>query len=129
MNRTREQSTINNYDGGNVEQEKAKPVFDQESVLERVGGDMEFLKELIELFRSDYPQKMAQLLRGIKEEDFKIISETAHSIKSASGNLSLTRVYDLSFKIEIMGKESKIQDIEKVYKELEEELEKIKDLF
>ena len=112
-----------------MEQEKAKPVFDQESVLERVGGDMEFLKELIELFRSDYPQKMAQLLRGIKEEDFKIISETAHSIKSASGNLSLTRVYDLSFKIEIMGKESKIQDIEKVYKELEEELEKIKDLF
>jgi len=112
-----------------VEQEKAKPVFDQESVLERVGGDMEFLKELIELFRSDYPQKMAQLLRGIKEEDFKIISETAHSIKSASGNLSLTRVYDLSFKIEIMGRESKIQDIEKVYKELEEELEKIKDLF
>ena len=112
-----------------MEQEKAKPVFDQESVLERVGGDMEFLKELIELFRSDYPQKMAQLLRGIKEEDFKIISETAHSIKSASGNLSLTRVYDLSFKIEIMGKESKIQDIEKVYKELEEELGKIKDLF
>ena len=112
-----------------MEQEKAKPVFDQESVLERVGGDMEFLKELIELFRSDYPQKMAQLLRGIKEEDFKIISETAHSIKSASGNLSLTRVYDLSFKIEIMGRESKIQDIEKVYKELEEELGKIKDLF
>jgi HPt (histidine-containing phosphotransfer) domain-containing protein len=112
-----------------MKQEKAKPVFDQESVLERVGGDMEFLKELIELFRSDYPQKMAQLLRGIKEEDFKTISETAHSIKSASGNLSLTRVYDLSFKIEIMGKESKIQDIEKVYKELEKELGKIKDLF
>ena len=112
-----------------MEQEKAKPVFDQESVLERVGGDMEFLKELIELFKSDYPQKMAQLSKGIKEEDFKTIKETAHSMKSASGNLSLTRVYDLSFKIEGMGRKGKIQGIEKAYNELEEELGKIKNLF
>ncbi|PXF57728.1 MAG: hypothetical protein C4B58_09055 [Deltaproteobacteria bacterium] len=112
-----------------MEQEKAKPVFDQESVLERLGGDMEFLKELIELFNSDYPQKMAQLSKGIKEEDFKTIKETAHSIKSASGNLSLTRVYDLSFKIEGMGSKGKIHGIEKAYNELEEELGKIKDLF
>lgn len=112
-----------------MEQEKAKPVFDQESVLERVGGDMEFLKELVDLFMSDYPEKLAQISKGIKEKDFKTISETGHSLKSASGNLSLTRVYDLSFKIEIMGKEGKIQDIEKAYNELEEELGKIKNLF
>jgi HPt (histidine-containing phosphotransfer) domain-containing protein len=112
-----------------MEQEKAKPVFDQESVLERVGGDMEFLKELVELFKSNYPQKMAQLSKGIKEEDFKTIKETAHSIKSASGNLSLTRVYDLSFKIEGMGGEGKTQGMEKACNELEKELGKIKDLF
>ncbi|MEA3385832.1 MAG: Hpt domain-containing protein [Thermodesulfobacteriota bacterium] len=112
-----------------MEQEKAKPVFDQESALERVGGDMEFLKELIDLFRSDYPQKMTQLSKGIKEEDFKTIKETGHSIKSASGNLSLTHIYDLSFKIEGMGSKGKIQGIEKAYNELEEELGKIKDLF
>jgi HPt (histidine-containing phosphotransfer) domain-containing protein len=112
-----------------MEQEKAKPVFDQESALERVDGDMEFLKELLELFMSDYPEKLAQISKGIKEKDFKTISETGHSLKSASGNLSLTRVYDLSFKIEIIGKECKIQDIEKTYNELEEELGKIKNLF
>lgn len=112
-----------------MEQEKAKPVFDQKSVLERVGGDTEFLKELMELFKSDYPAKMAQLSKGIREKDFKTIKESAHSIKSASGNLSLTRVYDLSFKIEGMGRKGKIQGIEKVYNELEEELGKIKNLF
>jgi len=112
-----------------MEQEKAKPVFDQESALERAGGDMEFLKELIELFRSDCPEKLAQISKGIKEKDYKTIKEIAHSIKSASGNLSLTRVYDLSFKIEGMGKKDKIQDIEKAYNELEEELGKIKNLF
>ena len=112
-----------------MEQEKAKPVFEQELALERVGGDTEFLKELIELFRSDYPEKLAQLSKGIKEEDYKTIKETAHNIKSASGNLSLTRVYDLSFKIEGMGKESKIKNIEKAYNKLEEELGKIKNLF
>ena len=112
-----------------MEQEKAKPVFDQESALERVDGDTEFLKELIELFKSDCPEKLAQLSKGIKEEDYKTISETGHSLKSASGNLSLTRVYDLSFKIETMGKEGKIQGIEKAYNELEEELGKTKKLF
>ena len=112
-----------------MEQEKEKPVFDQESALERVGGDTEFLKELIELFKSDYPEKLAQLSKGIKDKNYKTIKETAHSIKSASGNLSLTRVYDLSFKMEDMGKEGKIQDIEKAYNKLEEELGKIKNLF
>ncbi len=112
-----------------MEQEKTKPVFDQEAALERVGGDMEFLKELIELFKSDYPAKLAQLSKGLREKDFKTISETGHSLKSASGNLSLTRVYDLSFKIEGMGRKGKIQGIEKAYNELEEELGKIKNLF
>ena len=87
-----------------MEQEKAKPVFDLESALERVGGDKEFLKELIELFKSDYPEKLAQLSKGIKDKNYKTIKETAHSMKSASGNLSLNRVYDLTFKIEDMGK-------------------------
>ena len=45
------------------------------------------------------------------------------------GKVLKTRVYDLSFKIESMGEKGKIQDIEKAYNELEEELGKIKNLF
>ncbi len=110
-------------------EDATKPAFDREAAMERVGDDTEFLKELVEMFNSESPQQLAEISKAISELDFKTIRETAHSIKSASGNLGLTRVYDLSFQIEKMGRDETIQGIEGLYKELDEELKRSKNLF
>ena len=106
-----------------------RPVFDREAALERVDGDLEFLKELVNIFKEDYPKKLADLSMGIREKDFKTIMETAHSIKSASGNLGLTRIYQLSFEMEKRGMEREPKGMKGNYMELLEELEKLKNLF
>ncbi|MFV9644981.1 MAG: Hpt domain-containing protein [Desulfobacterales bacterium] len=106
---------------------KAKPVFDRDYALEMTDGDTEFLKELVDLFNADYPQKLAGILRAIEEKDFDVIDKTAHSLKGASGNLGLNRVYELAFEIERMGKAKNIEGIDKIYQELEEELERFKE--
>ncbi|PKP57109.1 hypothetical protein CVT91_11420 [Candidatus Atribacteria bacterium HGW-Atribacteria-1] len=108
-------------------EQKAKPVFEWDKALEMVDGDKEFLKELVEIFISDYPQKLTKIYQAIKEKDFKAISEAAHSLKGASGNLSLARVYKLSFELEKMAKDRVLKDIGKVYQDLKEELEKFKE--
>lgn len=110
-----------------MEEEKAKPVFDRDYALEIVDGDTEFLKELADLFNADYPQKLAGISRAIEEKDFKVLDKTAHSLKGASGNLGLTRVYELAFEIEKMGKAENIEGIDKIYQELEKELERFKE--
>lgn len=48
-------------------------------------------------------------------------------MKGASGNLGLMRIYELSSRIEKMGKEVKLEGIEKIYKELKEELNRFKE--
>ncbi len=103
-----------------------KPVFDMDHAREITDGDMEFLKELIEIFKADCPEKLAGISRAIKEKDFKAIDETAHSLKGSSGNLGLTCVYEISYKLEKMGKSENIEGAEETLKELEEEVERFK---
>jgi HPt (histidine-containing phosphotransfer) domain-containing protein len=110
-----------------MKEEKAKPVFDRDYALEITDGDTEFLKELADLFNADYPQKLAGISRAIEEKDFEVLDKTAHSLKGASGNLGLTRVYELAFEIEKMGKTKNIEGIDKIYQELEKELERFKE--
>lgn len=105
-------------------EEKIEPVFDREYALEVTDGDTEFLKELAEVFSDDYPRKMAGISRSIREHDFNTLDEVAHSLKGASGNLGLTRVYELSYALEKMGKAKTIEGADETYQQLEEELER-----
>ena len=43
------------YKGDNVMKQKAKPLFEWDKALKMVDGDKEFLKELVDTFKSDYP--------------------------------------------------------------------------
>jgi len=108
-------------------EEKNRPVFDLDKALEIVGQDKEFLKELMDTFKSDYPQKLSKISRAIKEKDFKTLNQTAHGLKGAAGNLYLTKVYELALELEKKGEENKIEGAEKIYKELEEEMERFRE--
>lgn len=101
-----------------------RPVFDIDHAREITDGDMEFLNELIEIFKADCSEKLAGISRAIKEKDYKAIDGTAHSLKGSSGNLGLTRVYENSYKLEKMGKSENIEGADETLKELEEELER-----
>jgi HPt (histidine-containing phosphotransfer) domain-containing protein len=105
---------------------KIKPAVDMDHAREITDGDMEFLKELIEIFKADFSEKLAEISRAIKEKDFNALDEAAHSLKGSSGNLGLTRVYEFSYKLEKMGKEENIEGANKTFKQLEEELERFK---
>ena len=107
-------------------EEENKLSFDLEKALEIVDQDKEFLKELLEIFNSDYPQKMTVIYQAIKEKDFKTLNEIAHGLKGAAGNLFLTKIYELTLDLENKGKVRKIEGAEETYKKLEEELEQFK---
>ena len=113
---------------GEASQGEVKAAFDVGKALEMAGGDVEFLKELVEIYRSDYPDKLSKIRQALKDGDAKTLYETAHSLKGASGNLGLGRVYELALEIERMGKEGRLQGAEEVFGELEEELRRFEEL-
>lgn len=101
-----------------------EPVFDRKHIMEITDGDTEFLKELIEMFNGDCPEKLNGISEAIKGKDFNTLDETAHALKGASGNLGLTSVYELAMKLENMGKTKAIEGAEKTFDALKEELER-----
>ncbi len=103
-----------------------KPAFDMDHAREITDGDTEFLKELVEIFNTDFPERLDRISLAIKEKDFNALDESAHSLKGASANLGLTSVYELSCKLEKMGKAKNIEGANKTFKQLEDELERFK---
>ena len=59
----------------------AEPVFDQDAVLARVGGNRELLQNLIEVFYNDCNSLMNSLKNAIQAEDSSGVRAAAHTIK------------------------------------------------
>jgi len=104
-----------------------KPSFNLNKAMDIVDKDEEFLKELLELFVSDYPKKLKKIKEAIQNKDTETISEVAHSLKGACGNIGLDKAYELCLEIEKIGKKGTLEGVEKLYEELLEELNRFKE--
>ncbi len=102
--------------------------FNMNKALEMVDGDREFLRELIDLFLADYPEKLIQIQDAIQRRDLKVIQENAHSLKGAAGNLGLTEIYEASLAMERLAREGKIENMEKIFTELHKSLKNFRDI-
>lgn len=58
--------------------------LDKEGALERLGGDVDFLKTMFGIFLEDLPKKLDDLRTYHLEGDLYMLGRTAHSLKGAS---------------------------------------------
>jgi HPt (histidine-containing phosphotransfer) domain-containing protein len=93
---------LNNLDGS--------PPIDFPAVLERIGGDTDFLQDLLNLYFQEFGEKRERLEEALSRGDSTQIQEIGHSLKGASANLSLTPLQKLALAIEMAGRE---KDMEK----------------
>jgi HPt (histidine-containing phosphotransfer) domain-containing protein len=76
------------------------PLFDRLDLLNRLDNDEELLKEIIVLFIDNCGAQMSQLAQALSINDFKQISEIAHSLKGASASISSPLMKEVAEKIE-----------------------------
>ncbi len=107
--------------------EKDIPPVDYPSVLERVGGDGSFLKELLNLYFEDFSEKYSQLQKAIEQKKFDLIRDLGHNLKGSSANLSLTFLQETSFHMEVAGRERNVEKAKKALALLEQEFKRLKD--
>ncbi|HEX9745161.1 MAG TPA: Hpt domain-containing protein [bacterium] len=74
--------------------------FDYEDALDRVGGDVEFLRELIDLFIETSEGNIDELTRSLDHGDTDTSRRAAHTLKGAAGNVSASKVREIAAKIE-----------------------------
>ncbi len=87
--------------------------IDLDAALERTGGEMDFLEELIDMFIVDFREKYTTLKDSIKQKDAVQVQEIAHSLKGSSANLGLTPLQETFFQLETAGRNKNFFDIDK----------------
>ena len=100
--------------------------FDKTSLLERLSGDREFCKEIVDLFVQDFPHQLVVLKKALREKDGSMIEKHGHKIKGASANAEAQIMKEIAREIEKYGKKNDIGKILPLIERLEEEFERLK---
>jgi HPt (histidine-containing phosphotransfer) domain-containing protein len=102
--------------------------------LRELGGDDgdDFIKEIIELYKEQYPILLAQMKNHLSNEDYPNLSKSAHALKGASLNIgakelaSVCKTIEINAKSEIQqGFNDLISDLETIHSLTFVELEKL----
>jgi HPt (histidine-containing phosphotransfer) domain-containing protein len=86
-------------------------VFDKDAALERVDNDIDLLKELVDICSTEYASKIKDLRTAMQSGDSKTVSEIAHSLKSAFGNVGAMVGHKTAFDLEQAGRKGSSSDL------------------
>ncbi len=85
----------------------AHGAVDVADLLARVENDHELLRELIDLFKEDFPRLLQSLQQSIAREDMKNVQDTSHALKGMLSGLSVMQAAATASRLEQMGREGK----------------------
>lgn len=87
------------------------PAIDKETLLKAFDGDWNFLKEVVDVFLSDYPKLIDDLRRAHKESDSDTLMRAAHSLKGMMKNFQAEPAAEAAFELEKKGKEDNFDGV------------------
>jgi two-component system, sensor histidine kinase and response regulator len=99
----------------------AEGAFSPSELLDRVDNDRDLLKELVEIFKDEFPGQLEALRGAVREADAKRVGVLAHGLKGMFANLAATRAAAVAAQLERMGKSGETQGLTQAFAELEAE--------
>ncbi len=91
--------------------EDVSAALDKEILLKAFEGDWDFLKEVVDVFLSDYPRLLDNLRRAHKDSDSDTLMRAAHSLKGMLKNFQAEPAADVAYKLEKKGKENNFDGV------------------
>lgn len=77
------------------------PIIELEAALDRCDQDIDLYKELISIFRQDFPSNIAEIKECLINGDWETSTRVAHSIKGALGNLGAPKGSKCAYSLEV----------------------------
>ena len=102
-------------------------IFSYEEALERVGGDEDLLKELLDLFLQESPTYLSHIRQALQQSDPEALAQAAHTLKGAAGNLGAKIIFETASRLEQNGHNENLTTAEDTTLVLEKEIEKFRD--
>ena len=86
-----------------LQQEPA--ILDRKTLWERVDGDADLLREIIELFLADCPERLLELHEALALQDGPALARAAHRFKGALGNISANSALTAVQRVETVARD------------------------
>ncbi len=80
-----------------------------------------FLKEIVDIFLEDTPERIAELKQCLAKFDQPTFTRAAHSIKGSASNLGATRVRSIAEKLEHQSRNSGLVGLDQLLSSLDDE--------
>ena len=83
-----------------------EPVVNVAELLERVDNDAELLRELIAIFKIEFPRHLCALREAIGQGNLKDVQKSGHALRGMLANLGATRATLAAAELEQLGDSS-----------------------
>lgn len=104
-----------------LEKKSSNPIWDRPQALKRVVGNEKLLNQLMDMFRSEQPERLSEMTRMLLQRDFEALRETAHNLKGVAGNLGLIAIQKVAEELSTALRTGKTHRAESLIDELHEE--------
>jgi|SRR5262245_33070050 len=94
------------------------PAFDRAELLERVGNDMGFLAETVEMLAADGRTLVAEIRFAVEKGDGAAVGRAAHALKGMISNFCAPAAQDAALAVEKMGKSGDLLAVPRALGEL-----------
>jgi CheY-like chemotaxis protein len=101
------------------EEEHGCVPLDMSELLGRVGSDEKLARELVDLFRQDYPSKLASIRMALDAEDLHAVYTLAHELKGTAANLAAKATLSAALRLERAAESGDLFATSRVLEELE----------
>jgi HPt (histidine-containing phosphotransfer) domain-containing protein len=84
-------------------QEPTGQVWNLAELVDRIDNDQELLRDLLKIFKEDFPRTMQSLESAVAAEDLKNASRLSHTLKGMLASLGATRAAAAAGKLEVLA--------------------------
>jgi CheY-like chemotaxis protein len=100
-------------------------LVDRQAAMACVGGDLNLLAALVNMFRDEVPRMREQVRQALARQDSVAVRRLAHTFKSVLGNLGARPVAAVAGELERLGKSADLAGAPEVWGRLEHALDRL----
>lgn len=101
-------------------------VLDKAELLDRTQGDIDLLKQMVDLFFDNFPRLLSRLQDAISRGNSKDLECTAHTLKGSVGNFAARRAIEAALALEDLGRRNDMSHAGQALAALESEIARLK---
>jgi CheY-like chemotaxis protein len=99
--------------------------IDRQAFLERMGGDAELIREVVEAFQTEMPRMRTRMREAVEKRLAAEVERAAHALKGAVGVFSAEGAVRAALTLERLGRAGELTGVEAAHTELEQEVERL----